>query len=248
MAHADSVIRSEGANDNMASAIVAMMLAQAFAGERPGKSLTFIITGQRGVRPGRGPALRETEDRGGHPPRRSSASSTSTPSPTGRTCGPRRTTPKLMALVRRVHEDLGSPTVPIYDESPCWHERRRPLQGPAPGDHGDRLQQPRVRHPGGQPLAGGRRRQRAPGLRGELLRDAEGGGGPRRGGEGRAETAGDPPAPAGAAIRAASGGPSPSSAPAAPGGEASGASSRGARLAAKSSTNRASSCACPACS
>ena len=68
MAHADSVIRSQGANDNTASAIVAMMLAHAFAGERPGKSLTFVITGSEEYGLAGARHYVKTEDRGGDAP------------------------------------------------------------------------------------------------------------------------------------------------------------------------------------
>jgi hypothetical protein len=45
IAHADSVIMTEGANDNTATAIVIMMLAHAFSGTRPRRTLTFLIPG-----------------------------------------------------------------------------------------------------------------------------------------------------------------------------------------------------------
>ena len=132
MAHADSVIRSQGANDNMASAIVAMMLAHAFAGERPGKSLTFVITGSEeyGLAGARHYVKRRTEE-GTH---REIECVINFDSLTyGLNLWPSTHDPELMALVRRVHEDLGSETVPIYDESPCWMNDAAPFRDLNPG-------------------------------------------------------------------------------------------------------------------
>ncbi len=45
VAHADSLIMTEGANDNTATAIIITMLAHAFSGTRPRRTLTFLIPG-----------------------------------------------------------------------------------------------------------------------------------------------------------------------------------------------------------
>ena len=132
MAHADSVIRSEGANDNMASAIVAMMLAHAFAGEKPGKSLTFVITGSEeyGLVGARHYVRRRMEE----DTHREIECVINFDSLTyGPNLWPSTHDPELMALVRRVHDDLESETVPIYDESPCWMNDAAPFQDLNPG-------------------------------------------------------------------------------------------------------------------
>lgn len=132
MAHADSVIRSQGANDNMASAIIAMMLAHAFAGARPEKGLTFVITGSEeyGLVGARHYVKRRREE-GTH---REIECVINFDSLTyGPNLWPSTHDPKLMALVRQVHEDLGSETVPIYDESPCWMNDAAPFKDLNPG-------------------------------------------------------------------------------------------------------------------
>ena len=45
LGHADSVIQTEGANDNMATVIVMLLLANAFSGAAPDYTLTFVATG-----------------------------------------------------------------------------------------------------------------------------------------------------------------------------------------------------------
>ena len=45
LGHADSVIQTEGANDNMATVIVMLLLANAFSGSTPDCTLTFVATG-----------------------------------------------------------------------------------------------------------------------------------------------------------------------------------------------------------
>ncbi len=45
LAHADSVIQTEGANDNMASVVVVLLLAHALSGSTPDYSITFVATG-----------------------------------------------------------------------------------------------------------------------------------------------------------------------------------------------------------
>jgi hypothetical protein len=45
LGHADSVIQTEGANDNMATVIVMLLLANAYSGSTPDCTLTFVATG-----------------------------------------------------------------------------------------------------------------------------------------------------------------------------------------------------------
>ncbi|OGD18673.1 MAG: hypothetical protein A2W03_08755 [Candidatus Aminicenantes bacterium RBG_16_63_16] len=45
LAHADSVIQTEGANDNMASVVVMLLLAHALSGTAPDYTITFVATG-----------------------------------------------------------------------------------------------------------------------------------------------------------------------------------------------------------
>ncbi len=119
MAHADSIIMTEGANDNMATAIVTMMLAHAFAGTRPRYTLTFAITGSEeyGLMGAKHYARRRqiegTADR-----LKFVINSDSL------TYGPNlwATTDdvELMEIVKGVHRDLASETEPIYSEAGCW--------------------------------------------------------------------------------------------------------------------------------
>ena len=130
IAHADSVIRSQGANDNMASVIIAMMLAHEFAdglAERTDRTLTFVITGSEeyGLRGARHYVRRRTEE-GTHRNIRCVVNFDSL------TYGPNLWAsthdPDLMAVVRSVHEDLHLDTDPIYDDSPCWMNDAAPFQ------------------------------------------------------------------------------------------------------------------------
>lgn len=45
LGHADSIIQTEGANDNMATVIVMLLLANAYSGSTPDCTLTFVATG-----------------------------------------------------------------------------------------------------------------------------------------------------------------------------------------------------------
>ena len=119
MAHADSIIMTEGANDNMATAIVTMMLAHAFAGTRPRRTLTFAITGSEeyGLMGAR------------HYARRRQVEGTASKlkfviNSDSLTYGPNlwATTAdrELMDAVKAVHTDLALGTEPIYSEAECW--------------------------------------------------------------------------------------------------------------------------------
>ncbi len=127
MAHADSIIRTQGANDNMASAIIAMMLAHVFAEGKARKTLTFLITGSEeyglvGAR---------------HYVRRRIAEGTHRDigcviNFDSLTYGPNLWASthdqQLMAAVRSVHDELQLGTDPIYDESPCWMNDAAPFK------------------------------------------------------------------------------------------------------------------------
>ena len=127
VAHIDSVIRTEGANDNMASAIIAMMLAHVFAETTPEKSVTFLLTGSEeyGLLGAKHYVRRRLEE-GTHLDIRCVINFDSL------TYGPNLWTsthdPDLMALVRDVHADLELPTEPIYDDSPCWMNDTAPFK------------------------------------------------------------------------------------------------------------------------
>ena len=127
IAHADSVIGSQGANDNMASVIIAMMLAHDFASRTAGKTLTFLFTGSEeyGLRGARHYVRRRTEE-GTHRNIRCVVNFDSL------TYGPNLWAsthdPDLMAVVRSVHEDLHLDTDPVYDDSPCWMNDAAPFR------------------------------------------------------------------------------------------------------------------------
>jgi len=119
MAHADSIILTEGANDNTATAIVALMLAHAFSGSRPRRTLTFLITGSEeygcmGARH----YVRRRQVEGTARNLKFIVNSDSL------TYGPNLWSStkdeELMALVRSIHADLNLGTEPTYDDSECW--------------------------------------------------------------------------------------------------------------------------------
>ena len=119
MAHADSIILSEGANDNMATAVIALMLAHAFSGSRPRRTLTFLITGSEeyGCMGARHYARRRTVE-GTARNLKFIINSDSL------TYGPNMWSStrdgELMALVQAIHKDLNLGSEPIYDEAECW--------------------------------------------------------------------------------------------------------------------------------
>ncbi|HCL31849.1 MAG TPA: hypothetical protein DIC52_25910 [Candidatus Latescibacteria bacterium] len=119
VAHADSVIRTEGANDNMASAIEAMMLAHIFAKSAPQSTLIFLVTGSEeyGLVGARHYVRRRMQE-GTHRDIRCVINFDSL------TYGPNLWVSThdedLMATVRAVHEELQLGTDSIYDDTPCW--------------------------------------------------------------------------------------------------------------------------------
>ena len=127
IAHADSIIRTEGANDNMVSAIIAMMLAHVCAEAKPRSTLTFLITGSEeyGLIGAKHYVRRRMEE-GTHRDIRCVINFDSL------TYGPNLWTsthdPDLMGTVRSVHGELGLGTDPIYDETPCWMNDAAPFE------------------------------------------------------------------------------------------------------------------------
>lgn len=123
IAHADSLIQTEGANDNTATAIITMMLAHAFATTRPARTLTFLITGSEeyGCRGARHYARRRQAE-GTAERLRFVLNSDSL------TYGPNlwvsTTDQELLGLVQHVHADLGLQTEPVYrpDEEPWMND------------------------------------------------------------------------------------------------------------------------------
>ena len=127
MAHADSIILSEGANDNTATAIITLMLAHACSGMHPRRTLTFLITG--------------SEEYGGagaqHYVKRRQAEGTADNlrfivNSDSLTYGPNlwssTTDSELMQLVQSIHADLHLNTKPIYDHTACWMNDAAPFR------------------------------------------------------------------------------------------------------------------------
>jgi hypothetical protein len=128
VAHADTLIQTEGANDNTATAIVMLMLAHAFSRTRPRQTLTFLITG--------------SEEYGllgaKHYVKRRIAEATHKDlkfivNHDSLTYGPNLWTStddeELMGLVKSIHTDLDMKTDPIYDPSACWMNDAAPFKG-----------------------------------------------------------------------------------------------------------------------
>jgi hypothetical protein len=123
MAHADTLIMTEGANDNTATAIIVLMLAHAFSRTRPRYTLTFLIPGSEeyGCRGARH-YVRRREAEGTLRHLRFVINCDSL------TYGPNlwasTTDRELMALVRAVHADLDLGTDPIYspDQEPWMND------------------------------------------------------------------------------------------------------------------------------
>ena len=119
MAHTDSVIMSEGANDNMATAIITLMLAHAFSGTEPRKTLSFAFTGSEeyGLAGARHYARRRQAER-------SAGRLQFVINSDSLTYGPNLWTTthddELMDLIKSVHADLALGTEPIYQEAKCW--------------------------------------------------------------------------------------------------------------------------------
>ena len=118
-AHIDSIIQTEGANDNMATAVVAMMLAQTFAKIKIPKTLTFVFTGgeEYGLVGARHYARRREKER-------SNKRIQFAINLDSLTYGPNLwiTTEdkELVDIIKQVHEDLSISTDPIYQNSSCW--------------------------------------------------------------------------------------------------------------------------------
>jgi aminopeptidase-like protein len=135
MAHLDSLIMTEGANDNTATAIIGLMLARAFSGSRPRRTLTFLLTGSEeyGLMGARH-YLRRREAEGTARNLRFIVNCDSL------TYGPNlwtsTTDGELMALVRAAHEDLALGTDPIYSpEQEPWMNDAAPFRS-LPGARG----------------------------------------------------------------------------------------------------------------
>ena len=119
MAHADSIILTEGANDNTATAIIALMLAHAFSGSRPRRSLTFLITGSEEY--GCMGAQHYVRRRLAEGTARNLKFIINSDSLTyGPNLWPSTKDGELMDLVRAIHADLSLGTEPIYDDTECW--------------------------------------------------------------------------------------------------------------------------------
>ena len=119
VAHADTVIQSPGANDNTATAIIAIMLAHAFAGTQPRRTLTFLITGSEeyGCQGARH-YVRRRQVQGTARDIRFVVNCDSL------TYGPNlwttTTDAELISLMRAIHTDLNLGTDPIYEDSEPW--------------------------------------------------------------------------------------------------------------------------------
>lgn len=119
IAHADSLYMTEGANDNTATAIILLMLAQALSGTMPHYTLTLLITGSEecGLFGARHYARRRVVENT-HRHLKFIVNSDSL------TYGPNLWTTtqdeELMALVKAIHADLRLSTEPIYTAEPCW--------------------------------------------------------------------------------------------------------------------------------
>jgi hypothetical protein len=128
VAHADSIIQSEGANDNTATAIVMLLLAHSFSGTRPRQTLTFLITGSEeyGLI-GANHYVKRRVAEGTHKDLRFIVNHDSL------TYGPNLWTStdddELMDLVKSIHTDLEMKTDPIYDETACWMNDAAPFKG-----------------------------------------------------------------------------------------------------------------------
>ena len=123
IAHADSLIMTEGANDNTATAIITMMLAHSLLGTEAKLGLTFLITGSEeygciGARH----YVRRRQVEGTADRIRFVVNSDSL------TYGPNlwtsTTDPELIDVVNQIHADLDMKTEPIYgtDEEPWMND------------------------------------------------------------------------------------------------------------------------------
>ncbi len=136
IAHADTVIQTEGANDNTATAIVMLMLAHALSGTKPEYTVTFLIPGSEeyGLMGARHYVKRRQAE-GTHRDLKFIVNSDSL------TYGPNlwATTDDtaLMDMVKAIiHADLGLKTEPIYEDKPCWMNDAAPFKGIHPNLRG----------------------------------------------------------------------------------------------------------------
>lgn len=119
IAHADSVIMTQGANDNTATAIIALMLAQAFSGTRLDRTLTILVTGSEeyGYMGAKHYAKRK-EIEGTAKDLKFIINCDSL------TYGPNlwasTRDEELMGLVKKIHVDLDMKTEPIYSPDADW--------------------------------------------------------------------------------------------------------------------------------
>ncbi|NKB67940.1 MAG: M28 family peptidase [Candidatus Latescibacteria bacterium] len=128
MAHADSIVLSEGANDNTATAIITLMLANAFSGSQGRNTLTFLITGSEEY--GCMGAQHYVKRRQAEGTARHLKFIINSDSLTyGPNLWPTTTDPELMQVVRSIHADLNLSTQPIYDEAECWMNDAAPFRG-----------------------------------------------------------------------------------------------------------------------
>ena len=126
MAHADSIVLSEGANDNTATAIITLMLTHAFSGSRPRRTLTFLITGSEeyGCMGARHYVNRRWADGTARNLKFIINSDSLTYGPN---LWPSTRDQELMQVVRTIHADLNLGTEPIYDDSQCWMNDAAPF-------------------------------------------------------------------------------------------------------------------------
>ncbi len=128
IAHADTLIQTEGANDNTATAIVLLMLAHALSGTKPEYTVTFLIPGSEeyGLI-GAQHYVKRRKVEGTHKDLKFIVNHDSL------TYGPNLWVSTddmaLMDLVKSIHADLDLGTDPIYDETPCWMNDAAPFKG-----------------------------------------------------------------------------------------------------------------------
>ena len=128
IAHLDSIICTEGANDNTATAIIHTMLAHAVSGTKPRRTLTFLMTGSEEYGClGAKHYVKRRQIEGTAEDIRFIVNSDSL------TYGPNLWTStedaELMALVKAIHDDLDMKTEPIYaDQEACWMNDALPFK------------------------------------------------------------------------------------------------------------------------
>ena len=129
IAHLDSIICTEGANDNTATAIIHTMLAHAVSGTKPRRTLTFLMTGSEEYGClGAKHYVKRRQIEGTAEDIRFIVNSDSL------TYGPNlwasTVDAELMALVKAIHGDLDLKTEPIYaDQEECWMNDAAPFRG-----------------------------------------------------------------------------------------------------------------------